>query len=175
MGGLKIQDPIAKIEGLQLNFLQKVFRNGAEGSENIRNVLNCILEEHGAPTSHDHIVRYGPTIWKATARKIKSSNDFLSQVFETMAAFLSDLENDVECWPGAAVVGHSQINPIFQFSAREKVDLEVHNIKTVLDLFEMNFNITLKKEFRDFTTFQLSASLISKLRNLFAIIRNNCK
>jgi len=142
------------------------------GEDSAKAIITALIRECGAPALTEHIEKCGPAVWRKTARSLESLNEFLSQSIKTAAQLIQDLESDSESWAGAAIIGHTRINPIFQFSARDKADLWHNNIITVSQLFSTSIGTTLTKDFADLSALNLNPPLISKLKNLQSTLAN---
>ncbi len=98
-GGLQIQLPEETAEGLRLNLLQKYFRKNSSNQTTIFSRINMqILQGAGRPDLAEHINNMGPQEWHKTSLRIRNTNPMLGEAFQSMANFLTKLEDSQEDW-----------------------------------------------------------------------------
>jgi hypothetical protein len=103
-GGLQIQHPKETSAGLRLNLIQKCYKKIAAGKETMFiRIVEEMLRQNGCPNLTTHIDSLGPTEWEKTANKIITKNRMVGMAFQSMADYLTKLEDSPEDWHLAPV------------------------------------------------------------------------
>jgi hypothetical protein len=140
-GGLQIQHPEETAAGLRLNLLQKYFRKiSTNQMTTFSRIIVQILQRAGRPDLTEHINSMGPLEWHKTSLKIKDTNPMLSESFQSMAKFLTKLEDSKEDWHHAPIWGHSRTHKLFPFYPADIATLQTLRINTVSQLFETHLS-----------------------------------
>ncbi len=140
-GGLQIQLPEETAEGLQLNLLQKYFR---KINNNQMTIFSCLILQilHGAgrPDILEHVNNMGPQEWHKTSLRIRNTNPMLGEAFQSMAKFLTKLEESQDDWHHAPIWGHSRTHKLFPFYPADIATLQTLRINTVSQIFETHLS-----------------------------------
>jgi hypothetical protein len=99
-----------------------------------------ILQRAGRPNLTEHINSMGPREWHKTSLKIKDTNPMLSESFQSMAKFLTKLEDSQEDWHHAPIWGHSRTHKLFPLYPADIATLQTLRINTVSQLFETHLS-----------------------------------
>ena len=144
VGGLSIQFSQSIAKGLQLNIIQKIISQGYN-SPTYRVIEEILIFCH-CPTLQKHVQGYGPQEWERTAERIRARNLFISQIFATVAHFLTQLSSQTKYWASAAIMGHPLLPQIFYITKPEAEYLHEKGFVTVSQLFKRNDNLMLTSE-----------------------------
>jgi hypothetical protein len=99
-----------------------------------------ILQRAGRPDLTEHINSMGPREWHKTSLKIKDTNPMLSESFQSMAKFLTKLEDSSEDWHHAPIWGHSRTHKLFSLYPADIATLQTLRINTVSQIFETHLS-----------------------------------
>ncbi len=95
-GGLQIQHPMETAEGLRLNLIQKCFKRiTEENGSTFTRILEEMLRQKRLPDLITHVNTLGPTEWVTTGNRIMSKNRMVGMAFQTIAGYLTKLEDTV--------------------------------------------------------------------------------
>jgi hypothetical protein len=140
-GGLQIQHPKETSAGLRLNLIQKCYKKIVEGKETmITKIIEEMLRQKGRPSLTTHINTLGPSEWEKTSRKIMTKNRMVSLAFQSMADYLTKLEESPEDWHLAPIRGHTKFSKLLPLYPAEAATLEVHRITTVSQIFDTHLS-----------------------------------
>jgi hypothetical protein len=140
-GGLQIRHPEETAEGLRLNLLQKYFRKINNNQTTIfSRIITQILQGAGRPDLLEHINNMGPREWHKTSLRIRNTNPMLGEAFQSMANFLTKLEESQEDWHHAPIWGHSRMHKLFPFYPADIATLQTLRINTVSQIFETHLS-----------------------------------
>jgi hypothetical protein len=125
-GGLQIQHPKDISAGLRLNLIQKCYKKIAAGKETMFiRIIEEMLRQKGRPNLTTHIESLGPTEWEKTANKIITKNRMVGMAFQSMADYLTKLEESPEDWHLAPIRGHTKFSKLLPLYPAEAATLEV--------------------------------------------------
>jgi hypothetical protein len=140
-GGLQIQHPKDTAAGLRLNLIQKYYKKIAAGQETMfTRIIEELLRQKGRPSLISHVDTLGPTEWNRTADKLMPKNRMLGMAFQSMADYLSKLEESAEDWHLAPIRGHSKFSKLLPLYPAEAATLEVRRKITVSQLFDIHLS-----------------------------------
>jgi hypothetical protein len=140
-GGLQIQHPKETSAGLRLNLIQKCYKKIAAGKETMfTRIIEEMLRQKGRPSLAVHIDSLGPTEWEKTANKILTKNRMVSMAFQSMADYLTKLEESPEDWHLAPIRGHTKFSKLLPLYPAEAATLEVQRITTVSQIFDTHLS-----------------------------------
>ena len=82
MGGLQIPHPQQTIQGLEQNFIQKLFKKTLSQEETkLLQLLESALISIGRPSLETHAYHFGPQQWERTAKLLEQQNVMFAQAF----------------------------------------------------------------------------------------------
>jgi hypothetical protein len=140
-GGLQIQHPKDTSSGLRLNLIQKCYKKISTGADTMfTRILEEMLRQKGRPNLVTHIELLGPTEWEKTASKIITKNRMVGMAFQSIADYLTKLEDSPEDWHLAPVRGHTKFSKLLPLYPAEVATLEVQRITTVSQLFDTHLS-----------------------------------
>ncbi len=140
-GGLQIQHPKETSAGLRLNLIQKCYKNVAAGKETMfTRIIEEMLRQKGRPNLTTHIESLGPTEWEKTANKINTKNRMVSLAFQSMADYLTKLEDSPEDWHLAPIRGHTKFSKLLPLYPAEAATLRVQRLVTVSQIFDTHLS-----------------------------------
>jgi hypothetical protein len=145
-GGLQIQHPKETAAGLRLNLIQKCYKRVSAGKNTMfTRIIEEMIIQKGPPDLTTHINSLGPTEWENTANKIITKNRMVGMAFQSMADYLTKLEDSPEDWHLAPIRGHTKFSKLFPLYPVEIATLEVQRITTVSQIFETHLSGRLDK------------------------------
>jgi hypothetical protein len=103
-------------------------------------ILEEMLRQKGRPNLAAHVDSLGPTEWEKTANKIMTKNRMVGMVFQSMADYLTKLEECPEDWHLAPIRGHTKFSKVLLLYPAEATTLEVQRITTVLQIFDTHLS-----------------------------------
>jgi hypothetical protein len=139
MGGLNIPHPDTVAEGLQINFLQKIYKKiKNEDVSKMVAIVSEVLSMSGRPTLEEHVERLGSKQWDRTSEVISNINLFISQAFRSVGKFLQLQEIDPISWQNSAIHGHSLESKLFPLNRGDRIRLTVHNVNIIGQLSQLS-------------------------------------
>jgi hypothetical protein len=140
-GGLQIQHPKETSAGLRLNLIQKCYKKITAGNETMFiRIIEEMLRQKGRPNLTTHIDSLGPKEWEKTANKIIIKNRMVGMAFQSMADYLTKLEDSPEDWHLAPIRGHTKFSKLLPLYPAEAATLEVQRITTVSQIFDTHLS-----------------------------------
>jgi hypothetical protein len=105
-------------------------------------ILEEMLRQKGSPDLTTHVESLGPTEWEKTASKIITKNRMVGMAFQSMADYLTKLEESPEDWHLAPIRGHTKFSKLLPLYPAEAATLEVQRMVTVSQLFDTHLSGT---------------------------------
>jgi hypothetical protein len=99
-----------------------------------------ILQGAGRPDLPEHINNMGPREWHKTSLRIRNTNPMLGEAFQSMANFLTKLEDSQEDWHHAPIWGHSRTHKLFPLYPADIATLQTLGINSVSQIFETHLS-----------------------------------
>jgi hypothetical protein len=139
MGGLNIPHPETIAAGLQINFLQKIYRKirAGEMSKMVAIVIE-VLSMNNRPNLVEHVERLGSKQWEKTSEAIANVNSYISQSFAAVGKFLLLQESDPKLWQNSAIHGHSLESKLYPLTRGDRIRTSEHNIHIVGQLSQLS-------------------------------------
>ncbi len=103
-------------------------------------IIMQILQGAGRPDLLEHINNMGPREWHKTSLRIMNTNPMLGEAFQSMAKFLTKLEESQEGWHHAPIWGHSRTHKLFPLYPADIATLQTMRINTVSQIFETHLS-----------------------------------
>ncbi len=103
-------------------------------------IIEEMLRQKGRPNLTTHIESLGPTEWEKTANKIITKNRMVGMEFQSMADYLTKLEESPEDWHLAPIRGHTKFSKLLPLYPAEAATLEVQRMTTVSQLFDTHLS-----------------------------------
>ncbi len=104
-----------------------------------------MLRQKGRPNLTTHIDSLGPIEWEKTANKIVIKNRMVGMAFQSLADYLTKLEDSPEDWHLAPIRGHTKFNKLLPLYPAEAATLEVQRITTVSQIFDTHLSGRIEK------------------------------
>jgi hypothetical protein len=143
-------------EGLRLNLIQKCFKKiSAENGSTFTRILEEMLRQKKRPDLTFHVNTLGPMEWAITGNRIMSKNRMVGMAFQSIAGYLTKLEDSPEDWHHSPIRGHLRVHKLFPFYLADHATLETLRITTVSQIFETHLSGRIDKA----TSPELLASL----------------
>jgi hypothetical protein len=119
----------------------KMYKKVAAGKETMFiRITEEMLRQKGRPDLTTHINSLGPAEWEKTANKIITKNRMVGMVFQSMADYLTKLEDSPEDWHLAPIRGHTKFSKLFPLYPAEVGTLEVQRITTVSQILDTHLS-----------------------------------
>jgi hypothetical protein len=99
-----------------------------------------MLRQKGRPNLAAHVDSLGPTEWEKTANKIMTKNRMVGMAFQSMADYLTKLEESPEDWHLAPIRGLTKFSKLLPLYPVEATTLEVQRITTVSQIFDTHLS-----------------------------------
>jgi hypothetical protein len=112
----------------------------AENGSTFTRILEEMLRQNRRPDLITHVNTLGPTEWVTIGNRIMSKNRMVCMVFQTIAGYLTKLEDSPEDWHLSPIGGHSRVHKLFPFHPADHATLETLRITTVSQIFETHLS-----------------------------------